>query len=257
MNSPLDVILLHPPYNGVISREAKQLRTEVFELVSSVAPGGINFIRSFNDRYNQVYFEKAILFHHYENIVDAIYRRTSSKYLKDGRGTSSKRSSRDKKFDWGKLLTFDDHTLYTDTIEGKNPHFHVDPRKFDHSFTQFSDMYYLFINWFISDFSRSDLYKIYNYANKYSCDFVKTCMDKIADPRARNIKYLDAVIENEFAILRMELEESKEINEFSKSAIQTIIDATGCHESVDWDDLTNQTNIKQDTEEAFDKVKLS
>lgn len=265
----ITTLLKEPPFNLIMSKNARALRDDVYMLCFSHC--GYTSLREFVDeikeQYDRIYWETAIYYHHNERIFEGILRRTSVKFEakpKKGedpatwqRGTKATGAARNKKIDWLKLAIFDDIEFWREMIDFPRTKLAVYPKQIKLIQLAFTAMYELITGWLFADFNYTSLYHIYEFARDDSLSFVEECMDKVEDPRKHSTSYLQAIMQQERAIQKEELLEADSVVEFSKQVIHKMVDMVDKHEPIDWDQIETNASVGEENRSVFDKVKLS
>jgi len=232
---------LDPRFKVIMSREAKRLRNEILEDLCLKKLD----IKQILDLYIPVNWEKAVLYAHPNEIVTHILRKTSSTGIKSG--------NRAKNVDWVTYARFDNN-LWLDVTRRTGG---ISPVDIDKDIETFTNMYNLFVNWFIVDFSYKALRTIFDYSKKFSIEFIKECMALVDAPSNKTIEYLGAVIDREFTVREIELMENREILESTKRVIKAITGMVKSNKPVDWEAIDKKASVEVDNISEFDKVKLS
>jgi hypothetical protein len=264
------LLVKHPKFNKVMSREAHWLRDEVLGMC--IKHGTVNikhneFAYKIIQQYSPIPWERAVLYVENKKAFQAVSRRTSSAYhtkksklgvSKPGWEKGSVSGNRYKHVDWLEIARFDfDHDWWIDSVDFQR-YGGILPVNFDKIRDEFTKMYGLFTNWLITDFSMKALRHIFDINNKYSVDFVKKCMDLVEDKSKRSVEYLIPIMDKEFTLAHNELMERKELHDQSKNILNSILETVGDkRKPVNWDILDE--TVEADTENAkiFNKVKLS
>ena len=83
-------------------------------------------------------------------------------------------------------------------------------------------------------------------------------MELVTEPSKKSIPYLKAILEHEQALMLAELQESKEINEYTAHVLKSLLEITNTHRGpVDWEAIEKRYKENRSVDEAFDKVKMS
>lgn len=281
-NAVITQLLKHelsgPPFNRAMSKDARKLRDDVYELafIHGLPNGDTEkrqWIKKLIDSYDPLNFERAILYDHYDRIIEAVNRRTSVKFKKDSdsirkgemdfkddhkRGTKSKSSYRLPGLDWLNIAQFSDwEDIWYRCVNLHKANISIEPKHFNTTISQFRDMYNLFVGELYYDFNRNSLIHIYQMASKYSLDFVKECMGRVVDVRQKEPNYIIEVVKKEHAILQAELEESNQVEKETVELVKSVVSYVNYHDEIDWGKVKKDLKKRMDNKEEFDKVKLS
>lgn len=266
-----------PPFNKIMSKDARRLREEVYELsFKNIKIKNADSLRDWIDKIKEVYdplnFERAILFDYYDCVFEAVQRRTSKKYFDDSEedkrngntrwpheiGTRARNASRKSGLDWFWIAEFSDwKNIWYDIMGFNKANPSIDPKNFNSSIQYFRPVYDLFVDWMFTDFNRTSLIHIYNISNTYSIDFIEECMKYVENPRSRDPAYLLAIMQKEHAIMRAELDESNRDDEYAVQIAKKLSEHITHHESVDWDKFKSELQQKVQDQQELNKVKLS
>jgi hypothetical protein len=255
----------HPKLQAVMSREARQLRDNVYDTcIKYFAHGSMTetaeYEKAIIDTYNPIVWERPILLAHDQVIFDSFLRITSAKYKeqqdhsRETRG--NKAGSRRKDIDW--LLTattFPDDLWLPHVPEQDKRKGNVSPEAIYKVRDQFGPMYELFTKWLIVDFSHKVLFGIFDASMRYSLSLVSDCMEMVPELRNRSYEYLMVIVEKEMIIRQAEMMETKDLLDRSKMVLKAIVDLANDKSKIDWDSIDKDIKMDQENQEAFEKVK--
>ncbi|KKL89506.1 hypothetical protein LCGC14_1914020 [marine sediment metagenome] len=266
----MTLLVQHPIFDTVMSREAKWLRDEVLGMCikfGSTNTNQVELVNSIIDQYSPLVWERAILYAENKKVFNAICRYTSSAYhtKKNKPGVSkpdwekgSLSGNRHKHVDWLEIAGFNFDIQWWERHIDFGRYGFILPTAFDHIRDEFTKMYALFSDWLIIDFSLTSLRNIFNITGKYSTEFIYKCMELVLDKSKRSVEYLLPIIEKEFTIARNELLERKELTSQSKQVLKSILDSVDKdREPVNWGPIDTNLKVDKENTKTFDKVKLS
>lgn len=263
----IDFVIDHPKFKHVMSRDGKTLRESILKLCIDNSIIGLtpSQIKILHDRiiqfYDPIVWERAILYAHHSEVYDAVLRATSSAHNKSAPGKmpkGNKKGARRKDIDWINLAVSFDWNVWVTFVDKPRGANKIYPSSLDTHLSDFSNMYTLFINWLLTDFSYSTLYQIYDISRRYSVDIIHDCMQEIEEPRQRSVDYLMAVVDKEIAIRKAKAFEDKSLLDNSKNIINTILNMVADRSKpVDWNNIDKTKEIDNENQEEFNKVKLS
>ena len=254
-----------------MSREAKSLRDDVLNMVFQHGTAGKGqqdrslFQSQVIEAYTPLNWERAVLYANSRSLLEAVCRRTSAAYYrsKDKPGAQKPEwqkgsidGNRYKKIDWVSVSRFGPE-WWIKSIQFPRQGA-IFPQSFDKVAAEFSEIYSLFTSWLLIDFSYKTLLNIWDLTNRFSPQFIKSCMDLVEDKSKRSIEYLLPIIDKEFAIMRQEILERNELTSQSKQLLETISSLVANRgEPIDWNKLDERLEVDSENAKAFDEVKLS
>lgn len=258
-------------FDTVMSIEAKELRDGVIDRcmkygANKYKPGELE--QKIIESYNPIVWERAVLFGYANELLDGVDRKTSSAYFrhkdKADKATppwqiGSVSGNKYKHIDWLNVAKFEyDDSWFLSSVKFPRKDGNILPSAFDNLRPQFTEMYKLFTSWLIADFNHKTALNIFWYSRDYSIDFIHTCINMVNDKSKRSIEYLSAIVNKEFAIMKHDLMERKELTDDSKKTfdmiLQTMSDKGG---QVNWDEIDKDLETNLNNTEEFRKVKLS
>jgi len=259
--------LNHPTLKVVMSREARQLRDAVVDKSIECGTSGMlpadmkKFIDTFMAAYNPMVWECPVMYAHVSEIWNAFLRMTSAAYKdqqKAGRETRGNVTGiRRKDIDWLSIIISFPDTWWMSSVQEKRKG-SIALCNLDGVLKPFEDMYRLYTNWLIADFSVKTLFGIFDVSKRYSIEIVKECMDAVDNVRNRSFEYLMAIIDREFAARQIEMMQNKELLDKSKDILNAVIDmARSKSEHIDWEFIEKDTSTIKENEDEFDKIKLT
>jgi hypothetical protein len=265
----MSLLIVDPIFNIVMSREGKQLRDEVLNMCLQHGTAGQANTTSYTQQiiatYSPLSFERAVLYAGSRSVLEAVCRRTSSAFYrhKDKPGMQkpewqkgSTDGNRYKKIDWLSVAAFGPE-WWINSIQFPRSGA-IQPQNFDKVRDEFVNIYSLFTSWLLIDFSFKALYSIWDLTNRFSPEFIKKCMDLVEDKSKRSIEYLSPIIDKEWAIMRSDMMERKELNEQSKAILVAISGIVADRSKpVNWDPIDKDREVDAANSEVFNKVKLS
>ena len=267
-------ILNEEPFTRPMSRDARKLRDDVYHLAFDNLKGRMNgaqfqsFVDNLKNEYEPLDWERAIFFQHHENVYKAILRVTSMKFREDTKnsedtrapwekGTVAEGATRNKDIDWRWLIRFKDYERLYFMGEVFARRLSILPPDFDKRLDEFRPIYNMITRWVYSDFNYSALYRLWQMSAVHRPSFVQECMDKVEDQSKRTIEYLEAVIQGEYALWKLQVKDGQELEAESKLVYEAFKFMITKYENVDWDAVDKEADSQMNTANALNKVKMS